>query len=179
MSKGKILFQLTGSISCYKACYLISKLVQAKYEVQTVATDAALKFVGEATLEGLTDRQVYKSMFGDGLAKAHISLADWADLMLLCPASANTINGLASGMAESLVGALFLANNFRKPYMIAPAMNSNMYEHPATQDSLKKLEKWGCKIYPTEEGMLACGAIGKGRLIDPEVIFKDIEARFS
>ncbi len=179
MSKGKILFQLTGSISCYKACFLISKLVQAKYEVQPVATEAALKFVGEATLEGLTDKPVYKSMFGDGLAKAHIELADWADIMLLCPASANTINSLAGGLAESLTGALFLANNFRKPYLIAPAMNSNMYEHPATRRSLKQLEDWGCEVYPTGEGMLACGAIGKGRLIEPDEIFKDIERRFS
>ncbi|HNY13055.1 MAG TPA: flavoprotein, partial [Candidatus Wallbacteria bacterium] len=86
---------------------------------------------------------------------------------------------VAGGLAESLTGALFLANNFRKPYLIAPAMNSNMYEHPATRRSLKQLEDWGCEVYPTGEGMLACGAIGKGRLIEPDEIFKDIERRFS
>ncbi len=176
--KKKILVMLTGSISCYKICYLISKLMQSNYEVQCVATDAALKFVGNATFEGLTDRPVMTSMFEEGKSKAHITLPVWADLILLAPASANTISALAAGLANSLIGGIYLANNFKKPFLIAPAMNSNMFEHQATQESLKKLENLGAFIFDTEEGRLACNTIGKGRLIDPEIIFKKIESYF-
>ncbi|MBF0409173.1 MAG: flavoprotein [Candidatus Riflebacteria bacterium] len=170
-----VLFQLTGSISCYKACNIISKLVQNKYQVKTVATDAALEFIGKATLEGLTAYRVSVDMFDCQLPRAHIDLAEWADLIIMCPASADSINSLAAGLASDLPGAIFLANNFRKPYLLAPAMNTNMYMHPATQDALKKLENWGVKVLPTEEGNLACGVTGSGRLLSPEIIFQEIE----
>ncbi|MDN5280714.1 MAG: phosphopantothenoylcysteine decarboxylase / phosphopantothenate---cysteine ligase [Clostridiales bacterium] len=176
-TKKNVLFQLTGSIACYKACGIISKLVQNGCDVQTLATDAAMEFVGNATLEGLTRRPVITSMFERNKNMAHISLVDWADIFVLCPASANSINALACGLADTLIGATFLSNNFRKPYLIAPAMNNNMYDHPATQEALKKLENWGAIILPTGEGRLACGTTGKGRLLDPEIIFKKIMER--
>ncbi|MBF0547030.1 MAG: flavoprotein [Candidatus Riflebacteria bacterium] len=169
-----ILFQLTGSIACYKACIVISKLVQSGNQVRTLASEAALKFIGKATLEGLTDNAVITEMFGTRFPRAHIDLPDWADLLILCPATANTINALAAGLADNLIGSTFLANNFRKPYLIAPAMNTNMFLHPATQESLKKLEAWGVRILPTDEGRLACGTSGPGRLLEPEKILLEI-----
>ncbi|MGM0600494.1 MAG: flavoprotein [Candidatus Rifleibacteriota bacterium] len=173
-NKKNILFQLTGSIACYKACNIISKLVKQGYSVQTLASDAAMEFIGNATLEGLTKRPVITSMFARKQNIAHISLVDWADLLILCPASANSINALACGLADNLIGATFLSNNFRKPYLIAPAMNNNMYDHPATQEAITRLENWGSIVLPTEEGKLACGTIGKGRLLNPEIIYQEI-----
>jgi len=138
-----------------------------------VATSSALKFVGKATLEGLTDRAVLVDPFENERSKAHIEVVRETDLFIVYPATANTINRLAVGIAENMLECLFLANNFRKPYWIAPAMNVNMLEHPATQSSLKKLSEWGAFIFPTQEGRLACGDEGKGRVIDPvEVINK-------
>jgi len=174
MLKNKILFKLTGSIACYKACYVISKLVQNNFEVKTVCTPSALQFIGRATLEGLTHNPVYADMFENKTALKHIDLIKWADLAIVCPATANVINKFARGIADDCVTTLFLANNFKKPYLITPAMNVNMWQHPATQASLKTLEKWGIKILPTEKGTLACGDKGAGRLLDPDKIYEKI-----
>lgn len=171
MSKYKILFKITGSIAAYKSAYLISKLVQNDFEVQTVATRSALNFIGKATLEGLTSRPVLTDQFEDGEMMSHINLMKWADLVILAPASANTINKLANGLADNLVTSLFLAYKFDKPYLIAPAMNSNMYNHPATQSSLEKLKNWGITVLPTDSGYLACGDYGDGKLLDPDKIY--------
>ncbi len=178
MSKGKILFQLSGSIACFKACQLLSKLAQNGYEIEVVATASALKFVGEATLEGLTGRRVHREAFEPGQYMKHIHLARWADLILLCPASANVINKFAAGIADDLVTTLFLANDFKKPFWIAPAMNVEMLRHPATQSSLEKLESWGVRLLGTGSGALACGEVGEGRLIEPEILFGMIEKHF-
>lgn len=174
MKKNKILFQLTGSIACYKACSVISKLVQNGFEVQTVCTSNALKFIGKSTLEGLTHRPVYVDMFEEKFALEHIELTKWLDLAIICPASANIINKLASGIADDYVSTIFLAFDFSKPYLIAPAMNKNMLEHPATQKSIKTLESWGVKVLKTGSGFLACGDKGEGRLLEPEIIYKEI-----
>ena len=173
-SKTKILFKLTGSIAAYKSAYLISKLVQNGFEVQTVASNSALQFIGKATLEGLTSKPVYTDLFEDGKMMSHINLVKWADLTILCPASANTVNKMADGVGDNLVTSLFLAHDWSKPYIIAPAMNTAMFNHPATQESFTKLEKWGVKILPTDDGHLACGDYGKGKLLDPEKIFNHI-----
>jgi len=177
-NKKKILLCLTGSIACYKACYLISSLIKEGFEIQTVATESALQFIGKASLEGLTDKTVMTSMFEEGKMKAHINLARNHDLILIYPATANTINKLSAGISDDLIGGIFLANNFQKPFWIAPAMNGHMLEHVATQSSLEKLEKWGCKILPTEQGMLACHEFGSGKALDPiivkEMIMKEL-----
>src|SRR4051794_8153584 len=98
MLKPKVLFQLSGSIACYKACAAVSKLVQSGMDVQAVCTSTALKFIGEATLEGLTGKPVFTDAFEPGRRMDHIHLARWADLAILCPATANSINRLASGL---------------------------------------------------------------------------------
>lgn len=170
-SEKKIILQVTGSIAAFKAASLASLLVDAGFEVQTIMSDGAKHFIGESTFEGLTGRPVLTDVFERGRAHDHINLADWADLLLLYPASANHVNRLAAGLADDLVGCLFLANNFRKPYWIAPAMNSNMLAHPAVTRSLENLESWGCRVLPTGEGRLACGEVGMGRLLEPERVF--------
>jgi len=171
MLKNKVLIKISGSIAAYKVGYLISKLVQNDFEVKTVVTNAALKFIGEATLEGLTRNPVYSDSFEPGKMMSHINLTKWADLTILVPADANTINKFSAGIADNLVTSLFLAHDHAKPYLIAPAMNVAMYNHPATKTSLKIIKSWGIKVLPTEEGYLACGDEGKGKLIDPGKIY--------
>jgi phosphopantothenoylcysteine synthetase/decarboxylase len=169
----KILFQLSGSIAAYKACFAISKLVQEGHEVQPVATKSALEFIGAATLEGLCGKQVFSNVYEQGRMMDHIHLSKWADLAIVCPASAHTINALSAGLSESAIGALFLSwdlQSLKKPYLIAPAMNHQMFKHPATQASLSKLEGFGVRILPSGEGHQACGDVGEGRLLEPEQI---------
>ena len=175
MSKARILFQLSGSIAAYKSCHIISRLVQAGTEVRTACTPNALRFIGTATLEGLTGHPVFTDAYERGRMMDHIHLAKWADLAILCPASANTINRLASGTAEDAVGSLFLAFDLAsKPYFVAPAMNEAMFRHPATQASLAKLASWKVRVLPTDTGHQACGDTGPGRLLDPDKILHEI-----
>lgn len=179
MSKGNILVQLSGSIAAYKTCCVISRLVQADFEVQTVATPNALRFVGAATLEGLSGKPVFSDVYESGRMLDHIHLAKRADLAILCPASANSINRLASGLAEGVLGSLFLSfDPSKKPYLIAPAMNHAMFSHPATQAALSRLESWKVQILPAAEGHQACGDAGLGRLLEPDRIFEEIMRRF-
>lgn len=173
----RVLFQLSGSIAAYKACHAISRLAQAGCEVQTVATDGALKFVGAATLEGLSGRPVATDTFEPGSRMDHIHLVRWADVIVLCPATANTLNRLAGGIADDLVGTMFLAHDFHKPYLVAPAMNTAMFRHPATQDSIARLRAWGIEFLEPDAGALACGEIGAGRLTDPDVVVAEVLRR--
>lgn len=177
MSKCNILIHITGSISAYKGCFLISTLVQSGYQVRTTLSEGGRQFIGRATLEGLTGFPVPETLFdGEPDPVPHITLAQrWADLILVYPASANCINRLAGGLADDLFGAIFLANNLKNPVWIAPAMNSDMFAHPAVRESLIKLEQWGCRILPTENGRMACGTTGPGKLLDPEVVFQELE----
>lgn len=170
MSKSKILFIMTGSIACYKACQVISRLMQGNCEVQVVATPAALRFVGNATFEGLTGKTVISDMYAPGSVMDHIHLMRWADLILVAPATANFINKAAQGIADDLVSTLFLAHDFKKPFLVAPAMNTSMYQHPTTQESLKKLTAMGIELLDTAAGILACGEEGYGRLLEPDLI---------
>ena len=176
MSKDNILIHLSGSISCFKSCALADLLIKDGYTVQTTASPAALRFVGAATLEGLTGRAVLTDLFGGEPSYIpHITLAqNWADLIIAYPASGNLLNRLAAGLCDDLFGAICLANNFKKPLLVAPAMNSEMFAHPAVSASIRTLESWGAIILPTEEGRLACGAVGMGRLLAPEKAFEKI-----
>lgn len=176
MSASNILFVLTGSIAGFKACEVVSQLVQRGHRVRTVATPAALRFVGPATLEGLTGSPVLTDMFAPGVALDHINLTRWADLVLVCPATANTLNRLAAGLADDLAGALFLAHDRRKPWLIAPAMNPAMWSHPATVAAVNQLHGWGVRFLPVGEGRTACGETGKGRLAEPAEIVTAVEA---
>ena len=175
MSKSKILFQLSGSIACFKACQLLSRLVQEGYDVEVVATKAALSFVGEATLEGLTGKRVHSDTFAPGEYMNHIHLIRWADLAIVCPATANTLAKMAAGIGDDLLTTLFLAHDFKKPYLIAPAMNTQMMIHPATQNAMTRLREWGVEILNAGSGSLACGEFGEGRLPEPDDILREIK----
>jgi len=174
MSESNILICISGSISAYKAASLASALKKKGHNVKTVATESALKFIGPAALEGITGEPVLTDMFNPGYEIPHINLSEWADLIILYPASATTIARLRTGLAEDLLSAIFLSNNFRKPYWICPAMNINMLQHPAVVENLKVLKEWGAKIIDPVEGVLACGTVGKGRAPEPEDMAKMI-----
>ncbi|MEO5958004.1 MAG: bifunctional phosphopantothenoylcysteine decarboxylase/phosphopantothenate--cysteine ligase CoaBC, partial [Opitutaceae bacterium] len=154
----------------------ISQLVQRGHRVRTVATEAALRFVGVATLEGLTREKVATDLFESGAALDHIELARWADVTLVCPATANMLNRMAAGLGEDLAGALLLAHDWKKPLLIAPAMNPAMWQHPATVASVARLEQWGASLVRVGEGRTACGEVGEGRLAEPEEIVAAVEA---
>jgi phosphopantothenoylcysteine decarboxylase/phosphopantothenate--cysteine ligase len=171
MSRGNILFGVTGSIAAYKACTVVSRLAQAGVEVQVVATAAALRFVGEPTWEGLSGRPVFSDLWQGGRAMDHIELARHADLAVVCPATAASLNRLSAGLAEDALGTLFLAWELKaKPWWVVPAMNASMWAHPATQASVAKLTSWGVTVIEPDSGAHACGESGSGRLPDPEGI---------
>lgn len=171
-----ILFILSGSIACYKACDAISQLVQRGYRVRAVATKAALKFVGTATLEGLTGEKVAHDVFEEGAALDHIALARWAEVTVVCPATANTLNRMAAGLGDDLAGALLLAQDWSKPLLVVPAMNPLMWSHPATVASVERLRAWGARFVDVGAGRTACGEVGEGRLAEPEAIVAAVES---
>jgi phosphopantothenoylcysteine decarboxylase/phosphopantothenate--cysteine ligase len=173
----RLLFQLTGSIACFKACELISRLAKRGVAVQTVSSAGALRFVGAATLEGLTGRAPFTDLYEAGRTMDHIRLARWANAALLCPATANSLNRLAAGLADDAIGALFLAWELeRKPYLIAPAMNATMWDHPATRASRERLAGFGVRLLPVGDGRLACGEQGEGRLLEVDELEKHVLA---
>jgi phosphopantothenoylcysteine decarboxylase/phosphopantothenate--cysteine ligase len=176
MSGSNLLVIFTGSIAAYKGCDVVSRLVQRGHRVRCVATPSALKFIGPATLEGLTGSPVLSDTFSPGAALEHINLTRWADAVLVCPATANTLNRLAAGLADDLVGALFLAHDQTKPWLAAPAMNPAMWSHPATVAAAEKLRSWGVRFINPASGRTACGETGEGRLAEPETIIAAAEA---
>ncbi len=162
----KIIFAVSGGIAAYKAADWIRKLRREGAEVQVVMTGDATRFVTPLTFAALSGQKVYEGMFDldDAERIPHISLAAKADLILVAPATAQTIARLASGMADDLPSALVLAN--QSPVIICPAMNSNMYLHPATQANLERLKSYGYQIVDPDSGCLACDTEGPGRLAD-------------
>lgn len=174
-SKPKILVLMSGSIACYKACGLISHLVKNDFEVKIAASASALKFVGEATLEGLTGHAVQSDLWKPGSSMEHIHLERWADLIIVVPASAHLINRFAHGIGDDLLTTIFLAHEFKKPFLIAPAMNTAMYLNPVTQKSIESLKEFGIQILESASGVLACGEAGYGKLLEPDLLFQEIQ----
>lgn len=178
MSKSNnILILMSGSIACYKVCTVISQLKQKNYSIKVVMSEAAAKFIGPATIEGLLGEAPIIDMYKSGSVMDHIHLARWADLILLAPATANTINKMAAGLGDDLITTLFLAHDLQKPFLVTPAMNTKMYLHPTTQNSLIELKKMGLEILETASGVLACGEVGYGRLLEPELIIAEVESK--
>jgi phosphopantothenoylcysteine decarboxylase / phosphopantothenate---cysteine ligase len=176
MSGSNILFAVTGSIAGYKACEAVSQLVQRGHRVRAVATPSARQFVGVATLEGLTGERVRTDLFEAGAALDHIELTRWADVVIVCPATAHTLNRFAAGLADDLLGALFLAHDWSKPFLVAPAMNPAMWLHPATAAAAAKLRRWGVRFVSMGTGRTACGEVGEGRMAEPAEIVAAVEA---
>lgn len=176
MVRGKnILLGVSGGIAVYKACALTSKLTQKGANVRVVMTDNATKFVSPLTFQALSRNPVYIDTFDekDPEKIAHIDLADWADLAIIAPATANIIGKLANGIADDMLSTILLAT--RAAVYIAPAMNVHMYAHPAVIENMQQLEKWGYHFIEPGAGYLACGYVGKGRLEEPEKIIEVIE----
>lgn len=171
----KVLFIFTGSIAVYKAVTLVSRLVQRGYDVECVLTPSALKFIGRATIEGLTGKQIHSDLYDSDNVMSHIHLIRDADAVVVAPATANFINKIACGIGDDLASTLFLAHDFKKPFIVAPAMNTKMYEHPQTQSSIKRLREIGVTILESGSGILACGEVGYGKLLDPEIMIVEIE----
>ncbi|MCK6627862.1 MAG: bifunctional phosphopantothenoylcysteine decarboxylase/phosphopantothenate--cysteine ligase CoaBC [Anaerolineae bacterium] len=165
-----IILGVTGGIAAYKAAAVCSQLVQGGARVDVVMTEAAQKFITPLTFQALTHRPVYTDMFDipPGQNIPHISLADTADLLLIAPATAHTLAKLANGLADDLLAAIALATP--APLLLAPAMETDMWRHPATQANLEKLRAWGAVVVGPAEGRLASGATGQGRLVEPDEI---------
>ncbi len=168
----KILLCVTGGIAVYKAAALTSKLTQTGATVKVILSDSAAKFVTPLTFQALSKNDVYTDTFDEKNSKviAHINLADWADLVLLAPATANTIGKLANGIADNMITTTLLATTAQ--VWIAPAMNVHMYDHPAVKKNISTLDQFGYRFIEPSEGYLACGYIGKGRLEEPEKIIE-------
>lgn len=166
----KILLCVSGGIAVYKAVALTSKLVQAGAEVRVIMTKSAMEFVTPLTFQTLSRNEVYFDTFDEKNPQviAHIDLADWADLVLVAPATANTIGKLANGVADNMLTTTLMAT--KATVWIAPAMNVHMYEHPAVQENIQTLYQFGYRFIEPSEGFLACGYVGKGRLEEPEKI---------
>lgn len=175
MLKGKtVLLGVTGGIAAYKAAYLASALIKLHACVEVVMTKNATEFITPLTFEELTGNRTIVDTFDRNFPYqvAHISLAEKTDLVVIAPATANVCAKLAHGLADDMLTTTVLA--CKCPKIICPAMNTNMYENPVTQDNLKTLAHYGWHIVEPDSGRLACGAVGKGKLPDPEIIVKHI-----
>ncbi|MGW8286699.1 MAG: bifunctional phosphopantothenoylcysteine decarboxylase/phosphopantothenate--cysteine ligase CoaBC [Desulfobulbales bacterium] len=162
----KILFGVSGSIAVYKAAEWVRELTKSEAEVTVVMTEAATHFVTSLTFSTLSGKRVYTDMFerDAGEKVTHINLARESDLVVIAPATAQTIAKLAHGLADDLLSSLILAN--RNKVLVFPAMNSNMFSHAATQANLNRLREYGYEVVSPEHGKLACGDEGIGRLVD-------------
>ena len=171
MKDKTIVLGVTGSIAAYKAADLTSMLVKEGARVRVVMTEAATRIIAPITLQTLSRNPVSVDIWAEenGWQPGHIELADSADLFAVVPATANTIACMAHGQAPNLLCNIYLATRAR--VLIAPAMNCNMLDHPATRENLKILESRGAKILETQEGLLACGYEGKGKLAPVEEVF--------
>lgn len=180
MIKGKkILLCVSGGIAVYKAAALTSKLVQSGADVKVIMTESARKFVAPLTFQALSRQDVYWDTFDekDSSKIAHIDLADWADLVLVAPATANIIGKLANGIADDMTSTTILATTAK--VWIAPAMNVHMYDHPAVKRNIDTLFEFGYRFVEPSEGYLACGYVGKGRLEEPEKVVELVDRYFS
>jgi phosphopantothenoylcysteine decarboxylase len=172
----KIVLGITGSIAAYKSAGITSQLVKNGHDVHCVMTQSATEFITPLTLQVISRNPVLVSLEDEKQSwkPGHIDLADRADLFLVAPATANTLGNFANGLAPDPLTSIYLAT--RAPVLIAPAMNGKMWQHPATQRNVDRLTQDGCQfIGPGEEGMLACGYSGPGRLVEEEQIISKAE----
>ena len=175
-----IVLGITGSIAAYKAAGIASQLVKNGHNVHCVMTQSATEFITTLTLQVISQNPVLTSLEDEKQAwkPGHIDLADRADLLLIAPATANALGNFANGLAPDPLSSIYLAT--KAPVLIAPAMNGKMWQHPATQRNVAQLQKDGCHfIGPEEEGMLACGYSGPGRLMEESQIIAQAEATIS
>jgi phosphopantothenoylcysteine decarboxylase/phosphopantothenate--cysteine ligase len=178
MLKGKkILIGVCGSIAAYKTAMLTRLLIKQGAEVKIIMTKASKEFITPVTLSTLSKNPVLSEFYKDntGQWNSHVELGLWADAMIIAPASANTIAKMANGLCDNLLTAVYLSA--RCPVYLAPAMDLDMYQHPATTSNLKTLEKYGNKIIAATYGELASGLVGEGRMAEPEEIVAYLESK--
>lgn len=173
-----IVLGITGSIAAYKACTLIRLFVKAGHEVQVVITPAGKEFITPLTLSTLSRHAVISEFFDrrDGSWNSHVDLGLWADAMIVAPATAATIGKMAHGVADNMLLTTYMS--MKAPVFVAPAMDLDMYRHPATQQNLQTLQQYGNIIIEPGEGELASALVGKGRMEEPEEIFRQVTAYF-
>ena len=169
-----ILIGLTGGIACYKTCELIRMFKRDGANVKVVATPNAMEFITITTLQTLSQNKVYVDQFTTDWRPEHISLADWSDIFIIAPATANTIAKIANGICDNLLTSVICA--FNKPIFIAPAMNCNMWDNEITQQNIKKISSLkNYNIIGPEKGFLACNVNGSGRMEEPKEIYNAVE----
>ncbi len=179
LSNKKILLVICGGISAYKSLEIIRGLKKRKVQIKTILTKSAKEFVTPLSVSSLSQEKVYDDIFNieNESEMDHISLSRWADLILVAPATANTISKLSSGLSDDLASTVILASD--KEVCLSPAMNVRMWEHPSTKDNLQKLKNYGYKIIGPEIGDMACGEFGKGKMTEPNEIIKEVEIYFN
>ena len=172
-----ILVGVTGGIAAYKSAGIVSLLKKKGYNVKVVMTENATKIIGPLTLETLSRNRIYVDMWDSNphYEVEHISLADWADVVLIAPATYNIIGKVANGIADDMLTTILAAVSVRKPVFFALAMNVNMYENPILKENIDKLKSFGYRFIDAEEGLLACNYSAKGRMSEPEDIVDEIE----
>ena len=172
-----ILVGVTGGIAAYKSAGIVSLLKKKGYNVKVVMTENATKIIGPLTLETLSRNRIYVDMWDSNphYEVEHISLADWADMVLIAPATYNIIGKVSNGIADDMLTTILSAVSVRKPVFFALAMNVNMYENPILKENIDKLSSFGYRFIDAEEGLLACNYSAKGRMSEPEDIVDEIE----
>ena len=174
----KIIMGITGGIAAYKINYLVRDFVKAGAEVRIVMTKPTEDFVSPLTLSTLSRNKVYTDFYDENKTwNNHVELALWADVMLIAPCTANTLAKIANGICDNFLMAVYMSA--KCPVIIAPAMDLDMYAHPAVTKNLNIIESFGHKIIPAEYGELASGLIGQGRLAEPETIFRTVGNEFT
>ena len=176
LGKLKILLCVTGGIAAYKAVDLAAKLTGLGACVKTAMTENACKLIGPKSFEAVTNSQVFTSLWTDqgSYNIGHINLRDWADVVVVAPATANIIGKFANGICDCLVSTILCAS-WQKPTLIAPAMNNNMWENPAVRKNMETVKQMGADLIGPEHGRLACGTEGTGRMAEPGTIIEAIE----
>lgn len=174
MPDSEIVLGVSGGIAAYKAAALASQLAQSGYGLRVVMTRAAERFVGPATFAALSGRPVCSRVFDPAYPLGpHIELSRRADLLCVAPATAAFLARAAQGAADDLLSTLYLC--FRGPVIVAPAMNCEMWEHPAVQRNVQRLREDGVQVIEPDEGWLSCRTRGKGRMADPQAIARQIQ----
>lgn len=178
MLKGKkILLGITGSIAAYKAAVLVRLLIKEGAEVKVIMTPAATEFISPLTLSTLSKNEVLTQISNDASWANHVMLGRWADLMLIAPLSCNTLAKMANGSCDNLLLAVYLSATCK--VALAPAMDEDMWKHPATKENLKKIQSYNNEVIPVNSGELASGLFGEGRMAEPEEIVDWVKKNFS
>jgi phosphopantothenoylcysteine decarboxylase/phosphopantothenate--cysteine ligase len=172
----KILIGITGSIAAYKAILLVRLLIKEGAEVKVIMTPSSTDFVSRLTLSTLSKNPVLVDLFDEVSWSNHVQLGRWADVMIIAPLSCNTLSKLVQGACDNLLLAVYLSATC--PVILAPAMDEDMWHHPATKNNIDKALEHGCKIIPVETGELASGLFGEGRMAEPESILKFLDSSF-